>query len=344
MDFYIKDGKTWRTKKRVEAHRWNLCHADELVGSSTIAFYTGDADMVAKVGDVVISGDFLGVVTSVQADGGEVTVTCGTVDELFNRDVAAVTSGGTIGDQLMYLIVSDFVNQPDEHYALPFVSITVKENTPAVSVRDLIGDDDQIYNVRDVIKAAWMQYRVLMTAKAKSDGLELTIRSADDTHHNIVMDDGRHQLVSRTYGDHIVEKVTVLAYNRDDVLIGTADYYYHASGEILQTPAEKRMPGAWKTVSVSYSEDREDQPPLADVMLSAAKKEMADNIKDHTVEIKTDKLYNFGDRVSVRFSSGEVLDTRVTAIYTEKGDSRKHYRLGTLPVTLSQKIMRGVLK
>lgn len=343
MDFYIKDGKTWRTKKRVEAHRWSLCHADELIGSSTIGYYTGDADMVAKVGDVVISGDFLGIVTSVQADGGEVTVTCGTVDELFNRDVVTVPTGNTLGDQLASLITTDFVNQPDEHYALPFISVTVQPDTASVSVRDLIGDDNPIYNVRDVIKAAWMQYRVMMIAKAKSDGLELTIKVADDTHHNIVMDDGRHQLVSRTYGDHIVEKVTVIAYNRDDALIGTTDYYYHANGEILQTPAEKRMPGAWETVSVSYSEDREDQPPLAEVMLSEAKKEMADNIKDHTVEIKTDRVYNFGDRVSVRFASGEVLDTRVTAIYTEKGDSRNLYRLGTLPVTLSQKIMRGVL-
>lgn len=338
MEFYIKDGKTWKTKGVVSADKWSICLGDELGGKSAQTYYNDQGGAAPVVGDALVAGEFLGIVMNVQTQNTRTEVTCGTAEQLFDRAVSYQPSGATLEEQIADLIRAEFIEQTDGQYALPYVSVSAQPMTKGVGVMNLYEEPQKIYNAKEAILMAWTQYRVGVFVTVKNDGLQILVRKADGTHHNVVLGDGRNQLISQTYGGAIVEKATVILLDKEDAEVGRYAFYYSLDGTISDEPGAVRPRGTWKTLTAKYDPDGEES--AESVAYAEAYKAMADNVQDHTVEIRTDKRYEYGDRISLRMPSGTVLETRITAIYREKADSRTLYRMGTLPVTLSQKLTK----
>lgn len=345
MDLFVKSGKTWKTTRKLTANDWNLCYGDELGAVSLIQIYDNPASLGVVIGDAIISGDFAGVVSGITATGREIQISCGGAEEWFNRDVRYTPSGETLEDQIADMILHEFVNQTDPAYALPFLYVYAEPETAGVSLSDLmVMDGVGVYNAKNAIYEAWLQYRIKCDVEIKNDAVYIAVRKHNDTRHNVILSDGKHQLITRTYGGSIVEKVTVYALDKENTLYASQDYYYLTTGEIATEPGETRLSGSWEVAEITYDPEKADQPDLSDLMYLEAAKLMADNVKDHMIEMRSTVDYGFGDLLTVKFPDGEVLPTRVTAKYKTKGDNRTLYRMGTLPVTLSQKIRKGVLK
>lgn len=258
--------------------------------------------------------------------GGATAVTLAKPIYAFARDLV-YTGDGTedLEDFIAAELTANWIEQEDEMFAMPYLSVTAGGTTPA----DMAFSNNAVYAFTEVLELA-EEMGLGFTWEMTSSGLDLTVAPRTPEKHNLFFNDGHSQLRSVSVTTTTVAKVTARRITvEDDVITVTfeKDFYWQADGTVSDTEPSPRIPGTWAIVSVT------DEDIDLDV---AAEEAMSGNSSTVKIVFSSDREFSLGDSITCRVN-GEIITATVTSAVITSADPRIQYELGDLPTTLTEK-------
>ncbi len=311
----IKDRRSFVTKRTVQITAYDAV-LDSIYNSTSSFTLAGSIELTA--GDFLLMGSHIWVIGSFSPGQGKTDVTCEGIFSLFSRELPAITEPGTsIESFLAGVIHEHFTAQPDEAYRIPFLRTEIL--TEPGFLTPLL-EQDGLWSVRSYIAYVRRLRNVFTEVRVTKDTLVLTIRRRVPEGHSVFMGHIGYELISENYSSSSVAKITVLS-------DGTAaDYYLLADGTVSTSPSGERAEGTWETMTVSNPEDA----------LSTVENAFAANSKSHSIEFYGTRKIPFYDRVKIRLKD-RVLESYISQVSIQSGDTRWRYKSGELKVTFTEK-------
>ena len=319
MIAYIKSRTDLKTVLHTDAQSYTLYTATSSDDSSSVVL-AGEIKEKHK-GDWLYLAGRLWLISQIKPAEGRTTLTLKTPENAFDRKTEYSGSAASIGAFIKAKLESEYKNQTDIKYALPYLEIENVDNTAFVEPVTEGG----LFGLADYIKSArrsgvWCDFSISGTK------LKISISTRAPGTHSLIFNSGRAQLISRSFSRSVTEKVTVYPEG------GTAqDFYLLQDGSISAAAPAERLEGEWVKIAA-----KADAIPL-----DLAAEEFAKNVSSYKIEFYSDRLYELFDRVRLRFDDG-VFAADITARRISSADRRYYYRCGNLPVTLTEKLQAQI--
>lgn len=319
MVAYIKSRADFKNILHTAAESYSL-YTDTSSEDSSSVMLSGEISQNHK-GDWLYLAGRLWLIAEVKPDKGRTTLALKTPENAFDRQTEYSGSAASIGAFIKARLESEYKNQPDSKYALPYLEIENADNTAYVEPVTEGG----LFDLADYIKSArrsgvWCDFAI------SGQSLKISISTRAPETHSVVFNSGSAQLISRSFSRAVTEKVTVYPEG------GTAqDFYLQADGSISTSAPEERLEGEW--VKIAANADA--------IALDLAAEEFAKNVSSYKIEFYSEKLYELFDRVRLRFDDG-VFTADITARRISSADKRYYYRCGNLPTTLTEKLQAQI--
>lgn len=255
--------------------------------------------------------------TEVNPDNGLTNITVADPLAAFGRTLVYSTPATNIlGEYIKDVAENEYINLADTAYDMPYLTVTNSDTTTFTPV----APEDGLFSLENLMRDAQAR-GLFLTFDFDANGLSLSITPGDATEYPVVVGDGHTQLISETYSQTAIAKVTVIS-----DLGYPHDYYLSIDGTISTTPPVNRASGEW--VTVKQGEDN---------LLDTATAVFAENIQSHKIEFYSDIQLDLYAHVNVRLK-GKVYASRITYVGIMSRESRYLYRCGELATTLTEKV------
>ena len=299
--------------------------ADVTEFSVPLASSGGNTGSVTVVGELtqaftrqwLIMQGRLWYTTEVNPDNGLTNITVADPLAAFGRTLVYSTpSTNILGEYIKAVAEAEYINLADTAYDMPYLTVTNSDTTTFTPVTP----EDGLFSLENLMRDAQAR-GLFLTFDFDAEGLSLSITPGDATEYPVVVGDGHTQLISETYSQTAIAKVTVIS-----DLGYPHDYYLSIEGTISTTPPVNRASGEW--VTVKQGEDN---------LLDTATAVFAENIQSHKIEFYSDIPLDLYAHVNVRLN-GKVYASQITYVGIMSRDSRFLYRCGELATTLTEKV------
>lgn len=319
MIAFVKRRKDFKTVASAEAVAWEVPLASIEDDVGTITLY-GSTVTRGHEGDFLIMDGHIWLIDQVSPEAQQTTVSVVDVRMAFDRLLPYVESRTSIGSWLADQLETHYKFVNDDAYAMPYLLVS---NT---DVTEYLGPnvEDGLYNLKTYMRKANRLRDIQVKFSVLQDNLLVQIYKRTRPTHNVVFDDGRSQLVSRSYNRSSVAKVT--AYQNG---IAT-DFYLAADGSITTTVPVFRAEGVWKVLAVDPESDLEEQ--VRDIF--------SQNSNSHKIEWRSDRAFDLYDSTRIRLDGG-VMTSYISYIGISSTDNRFHYKSGELATTLTERLRGG---
>lgn len=327
--------------------KWDIDFRDK-----STAVVTGRPDL--NDDDIVVIKDgaddvYAGVCESIST-GPPYTLNLVQIENIFDRAIfvgnEALISGTGIEDFIADEITRNFISSGDALFDKPYLTVTAATHTQVgAAVSTIVQAENGIYNLKTFLGNALQYYHIMLSFHLTNGGISITIRR-DDTAELLIDTDAPDVLdVEETYKVDVLAKLNVkwTVRNADETETTTfRTFYLRADRSITENAsAEDRVDG---TVSTTYIEAETE-----DAMLQEVRNTFTSNSYQHAITFKVDTcsrtyppegLY-VGRRVRVKSRhSGMITASMITKAEDPAGSSVRSYKLGTLPITLIERIRR----
>lgn len=325
MKVFVRDINTFESLAVLDASAWTLpvYSASDVSGSITVA---GE---YSYGGDWAIIDGMVYYLEQSAPSGGATTLTVKKPFYAFNRDlIYSGTGTEELGAFIANEIETEFVNQSDEEYAAPYISVVSDTD---INV-DLGFGENEVFSFADIFALA-VEEGIEFTFTPDFDSLEITINEIAPQTHNIFFGDGKNFLDSATLTSEIVAKCTVRRITVKDSLItvvSSTDFYWHSDGSVTETPPVPRIKGSWAVVSITDADIE---------LVDGAKEAMADNASAYKITFYSDLDLGLRDVCTFRINDKVVVGT--ITLKRVSSSARTYYECGDLPTTMTEKFSKA---
>lgn len=319
MIAYIKSRSDFKNVLHTDTESYSLYTATSNDDSSSVVL-SGEIKEKHK-GDWLYLAGRLWLISQIKPGEGRTTLTLKMPENAFDRKTEYSGSAASIGAFIKAGLESEYKNQADTKYAMPYLEVENTDNTTFVAP----ATEGGLFGLADYIKSA-RRSNVWCDFSISGSKLKISISTRAPEIHSIIFNSGRAQLISRSFSRSVTEKVTVYPEG------GAAqDFYLLADGNISTSAPAERLDGEW--VKIVAEADA--------IPLDLAAEEFAKNVSSYKIEFYSDRLYKLFDRVRLRFDDG-VFAADITARRVSSADNRYYYRCGNLPTTLTEKLQAQI--
>lgn len=326
MKIYFKSKSTFRT----------VASADVLSASICVDSTDGQASTVTAVGEYgrtlsdqwAVYDGLLFLVSKVTPQEGRTLFTLLDPVDAFSRPLIYTAPAG-VSNAAAYvasIIYSEYVNQSDPVYALPYISVF---NPDTIAFIPPETDSDGLFKLSDYIRLLRRMLNFKLTWTISGNALQLTLLKGASTARRIVFNDGHTQLSTAAYSRSGLAKLTVIMQHEDGSTDRT-DYYLAEDGSVSTSMPARRAEGQWDIITVAANQDP----------LQKAEEAFAKNKASHKVEFYSDRDYSVYDPCVISLY-GELLSSHISYKGKASGDSRWLYKSGELAVTATEKLKGG---
>ncbi|MBQ9685060.1 MAG: hypothetical protein IJV41_00740 [Oscillospiraceae bacterium] len=338
MKAYFKSFAAFRTTGSADVLSADIC-LDSSDGQASTVTVVGEYAR-SHTGQWLIYGNRLYLIDKTTPQDGRTLFTLVEPIETFSRKLLyeapliPVTIGSFVRDQ----IVSNWIQQEDRVYALPYLTVSTLDTSPFVTP-DV--DANGLFSLTEYIRTMRRMADLRITFTVDRDSLLCLITHGVRTPRNVVFGDGHSQLSTAAYSKSGLAKLTVIqpvdsgkldAEGEAIMVNQSTDYYLAANGSVSSQIPGVRASGEWDTFFVGAKQDA----------LQKATEKFAKNSASHKVEFYSDRDFQVYDPCSIKLY-GEVLTSYISYKGIRSGDDRWLYKSGELATRASEK-MKGVLK
>jgi len=244
------------------------------------------------------------------------------VRSVFDRLLPFAESTLSIGAYLAQELENHYKAVADDAYAMPYLQIS---NT---DVTEFLGPTvtDGLYSLKTYMRKVNRLRDVQVQFSVSQDALIVQIYKRTRPTHNIVFDDGRSQLVSRSYSRSSVAKVTAYQFG-----VGV-DYYLDENNNITTDIPLRRAEGQWQVVALEDEADMAER--VSDIF--------SQNSNSHKIEWRSTRAFDLYDNTRIRLDGG-LMTSYISYIGISSADNRFHYKSGELATTLTERLKGGKL-
>jgi hypothetical protein len=319
MIAYLKRRSDFITYAHLSVTDYDTCIGSIYEENSSITV-VGEHSIV--LGDFVVMGGSMGVVSRAEPNKGVTVVTCVDILTAFSRPLIYGTDGASIEAFISAGLTNNFKSVSDTVYDMPYLNITTGSATSFIKP-DI---EDGLYNLKSYIAKVRRLKNVYTDIGADDNSMTVNISVKAVPSHKITFKDSAHELIGENYSNASVAKITAVSSG-----VGT-DYYLMADGTITTSPgAAARAAGEWKTLIIRDTADVANE--VAD--------EFAKNSHSHSIEFYSSRLYGFYDTVEFNIN-GRVFSSYISSVRKTSKDSRALYRSGELQTKLTDKLKRRI--
>lgn len=244
------------------------------------------------------------------------------------------TEYDTVGAYISAVLQSEYIDQTDEEYAMPYLNIVDYDETEFEPPTD---DTYQLFHFTEYLEDLIFDEKIKIQAQYERHFINLVIQNVMPISRTVVFNDGHTLYESAAFSDEIIGKVTTLLITKtvetvDDeevetVDVESTDYYVDPEGNVTTEPGE-RVIGRWVTVSLY-----DDDDPLVQ-----AEEQFKNNKNSYKIEWASDKDYNVGDTCRFKMGDGSVFNGTIIHKARRDSDDLFHYQSGTLATKLTDKL------
>lgn len=246
--------------------------------------------------------------------------------QLFDRRIRYEERPGETPElRLVTDIMANYTNCPDAMYAYSYMSC-IRPSTATTAAVEPEVDDLGHYNLYDYMERVHALSDVIITAVAGNYGITLNISTKADRHdyqyrHQIDCTAGQAAVISLTESNDTIAKVT----NVTDE--GVTDYYLLTDNSIVTTyTVRNRVNGKWVVKNNSKPEKiRED---------------IQKSLASHAIVIECNRAMHYGDICTIKTPMGRIYTSTVTNVITTSKTTLIRYKLGSLAVTLVERMQQ----
>lgn len=329
MQLQIRSLRTWAVLGHPTALTWNLPAASATLTDTGTCTVEGDFSDYA--GEWAYLSGHLYVIAKAAPKDGRSTLTLALPETAFARTLVYGGNGSEYwGDFIAARLASDFADQDDAAYAMPYLSVTNSDHSSFAM--NVVKND--AYDFLALLQTA-SDAGVELRFSPSSTGLAVHVAPRSTVERQLYTSDNRTRLISYSATRSTVAKATVrqLARAKDSAGNETVTvkasrvYYWRADGTWDTTAPDPRIPGAWAIADV-------DEKHTLDEGAASA---FANNTAGYKLELATTRTLSLGDRVTVNHR-GRVISGIVTRLSYQNGDTRQRVLIGSLPTTLTEKV------
>lgn len=266
--------------------------------TSTITVLT---ELSGVEGDFLYFDGWLGLISKIQPDKGQTTITCSNILNAFTRSLVNDT-GTYIEAFIKSKLENEYRNLTDTMYDMPYLSVSTTSSTAFIPP-DL--DNNNLWNLKAYIAKVRRLASVFCTFKVSGNTLTVEIGVKTIPTRKVDFNDRTHRLESESYSKTSIAKVTAITETT------TTDYYLHSDGTYDTVNAD-RVDGDWVVLPTT---DANAATTVADTFARSA--------YSHLITFYSDRTFNFYDRLQIRTESGRVLNSYISRV-------RKSARNGVL--------------
>ena len=288
----------------------------------------GDYVCLKEAGETV----YLGVISGVEADKktSVSTLRALPVSSIFSRNILLGETQAVTENYILSAIYDNFVSSGDALMDIPYISVTVKTQTPLGLTPH---NDNGIYNLDTFLRYCALRHHIFTDFELTADSLNVSIENRNPPLHIIDATVADVLSLNETVVSECVSKLTV------KTSAGATTYYLFDDGTFGTNPGVgTRIPGRADTV---YCENAADAEKTAGDVF-------AKNKFSHLIEaeILTDsKLYDTAnmrlyDRAIVKTKTG-IYDTYISFKGIKSAGKTALFKFGDARLTLTDKLKGG---
>lgn len=329
---HIRDGTTFLPVDAAQVYDYALLEDATYSAQSTI---TVSSTVAVKYGDIVYLDDvgYLGIARGISDVGTDcISITAdqalGIIDrELLRPAQSILDTAKTQGIEAFIAgrIAAEFTGNQDVLRRKAYLTAEAKSAT-----KRTLWDLDLAYTLPDVVRKAWQSYGIRTIFSATNTGIGVTITTATGNLRIIDLSQPNIKVISDYRQDSTVG--VVVCYCTENGASST--WYLLQDGTVTDTYTDAgRVSGVTTVVEASTEAD------ITDAVAGA----LANNEYSQEIEIRAEPealALEMYDRARVRTQSGEVLETYVSAIQRNMGQTAITYTLGNVRKKISIQVKR----
>lgn len=336
-DIYIKDKKTFVTKKKL------TCYSYEAVWSiyDNLSHFSAIKTAGIEEGDFLIAAaiDYIGIIDEVSPDAEQETVNikCKQIVNLFARDLFAEDDSGIVASVEGFIenqIRKHYTELSDSHFRLEFLDILKKTDTPSTMKIDV---QERVWSLKSFLAKARRLQNIQLSWQVHRNRLVVTIEKIDRPAVKLDFSDPALLLTSETQSADIISRIDVLCTETDDEGKETTEvksYYKLADGSMTNEEGHiDRIDGRYESI-VANKEEAEDK--VSDTF--------AKNTYSHLIEFDTAWGSVYGQRlafyadVAIALPSGQVMESYISQVEMTNESDQIHFKSGELRTKLTDKL------
>ncbi len=301
---------------QLDAISWNIpIDVSELVTGQVVVTSVLNAQCT---GDWLYIAGQIYIITKAAPDDIKTTLSVQLGAEAFNRPLLWDGShADTCGALIIQTLAVAYYAPGDTEYAMQYLRFADSDSSALIEP-DV--DKNGFWTASAYIRKVRRSCQIALRYEAGL--ITVTALSELPTAQFVPFDDGHTQLKSQTYSSAITAKVTVY---QDGI---ASDFYLAPDGTVTATPPTSRVSGAWTAVAASAGQSA----------FEAAQAVFSKNKKSHKIEFWSDRKFSAADTLALRLNDS-IVSTSPTEIWVSSEDTRYRYVCGSLPVTLTDKIL-----
>lgn len=348
---FIKRFSDFQTVAALDVLSSSLCLDSAEQEGSTVTV-VGNSVSRSLAGAWAVIGGEIYTISTVTPQDGRTLLALSAPGDAFSRLLPyTAPASGSGGAFAAAQLTENFINQPDEQFALPYMAVSNLDTTEFVPPEE---DGNGLFALSDYFRLLRRMRGIKPVFTFADDTLTLTLTPVFKTGRVIPFNDGHSQLASVAYSDSGLSKITTrhsvariestdpetgkVTYVKDDdgktvYDIETADFYLTESGEVVTSPPARRVSGAWLTLPVSAKDD----PAVK------AAERFAKSASSHKIEFWSDRKFNVFDPCTFSVY-GEIMKSYISYAGARSTDGRFYYRSGELLLTATEKLKGMITK
>lgn len=318
MTCNIRDMASWEALRSCAASVWELPLWSEDNDTGTV---TVSGDLPDFTGHWLCINGGIYLIDKTSPGNGTTKLTVSLPRTAFSRKLVYSGEGAeTYGTFIAAVLDAEYVNQPDEIYALPYLSVVSSDET-AFSFPVESGKEYKLEDIMAAAEAAGVRF----AWKTSPDDLTLTITTGTRKTINLFDKTSAVQVESASFSGSIVAKVTVRRAATDTAPVSSTDWYLQPDGTASRTPPSPRLPGKWDSVTVSGTKTNRE------AAIAAFEK----NSASYKVVLRTTRSdLSLGDTAMLRYA-GSTRSVRLSTCIVSNSDTRLKIKCGTMAATLT---------
>ena len=347
---FIKRFSDFQTVAALNALSSSLCIDSAEQEGSTVTVVGNDVPR-SLAGSWAIIDDMIYTISTVTPQDGRTLLALAAPGDAFSRLLPyTAPASGSGGAFAAAELTTNYINQPDTQYALPYMNVSNLDTTTFLPPET---DSNGLYAISDYLRLLRRMRGIKPVFSVSGDTLALVLTPVAKTARNVPFNDGHSQLASVAFSDSGLAKITTrhsvariestdpttgkITYVKDDegntvYDIETADFYLTETGDIVTTPPARRVHGAWLTLPVAAKDD----PAVK------AAERFAKSSSSHKIEFWSDQALAVFDPCTFKIY-GEDMESYISYAGRRSTDNRWYYRSGELLLTATEKL-KGLVK
>lgn len=338
IEMWIFDPLDFFVKKVIQIIEYNI-KIDEECNSKSI-FYSCDKDIPYQELDLVFVKKankliYSGIIDSGEREEKKEKITCKDIINIFDEKISILSSAGTSEEYLIKNVgIEDFIKSqidinyvvgPDYISSRNFITVIAKTHTP---LNISVSKENNIYNLATFMINCRQNYDTKFDISLNSEEQRLVIEiscASSDSKKLVDLKDVPEDGLKEIYSSKVLSKVKVLTDSNQYCLFLLKDR------TTTDNPDNENI--VFGKSTTIYTPKYEDARQTALNQFKANKYE-------HYFTWKDVKDFNVGEKIHIKTTKGEVLDTYISAKEENSNSTLKIYTCGRLRVKFIDKFLK----